>query len=296
MHAFIKSAREIAEDGKFDSFAGVMTNAELNEFFHDDRVAAGEILSMSTSVSASPSLTGSGRSCCSGWRGSPPPWATRCWPLTIGWQVYELTDSAFDLGLVGLIQFVPAVVLTLLIGHAADRYDRRLIVRIAQGVYALAAVMITVALLAGVLDPRPAVRRGVPDRLRARLRIADRAFAGAGAGAGADDRARGGGLDLRQPGRGDLRPGAGRADLYGEPDAGQRHLPGVFQRAPSRSSPSSAPKARPPTASRRPSPRCSPASNISARGAGCSASSRSICSWCCSAAPPRCCRSTPAIF
>ncbi|MGB2656648.1 MAG: MFS transporter, partial [Pseudolabrys sp.] len=54
--------------------------------------------------------------------------------LTIGWQVYEITNSAFDLGLVGLIQFVPAVVLTLLIGHAADRYDRRLIVRAAQSV------------------------------------------------------------------------------------------------------------------------------------------------------------------
>lgn len=36
MHAFIKSAREIAETGKFDSFAGVMSNAELNAFFHDD--------------------------------------------------------------------------------------------------------------------------------------------------------------------------------------------------------------------------------------------------------------------
>ena len=71
--------------------------------------------------------------------------------VAIGWQVYELTDSAFDLGLVGLIQFVPAVVLTLLIGHAADRYDRRLIVRTAQSVYALAAVMITVALLAEAL-------------------------------------------------------------------------------------------------------------------------------------------------
>jgi MFS family permease len=72
--------------------------------------------------------------------------------LAIGWQVYELTNSAFDLGLVGLIQFVPAVVLTLLIGHAADRYDRRLIVRVAQSVYALAAVMITAALLAGALS------------------------------------------------------------------------------------------------------------------------------------------------
>src|SRR5262249_56623347 len=54
--------------------------------------------------------------------------------------------------LVGLIQFVPAVVLTLLIGHAADRYDRRLIVRAAHCVYALAALMITAALLAGVLS------------------------------------------------------------------------------------------------------------------------------------------------
>jgi len=71
--------------------------------------------------------------------------------LTIGWQIYEITNSAFDLGLVGLIQFIPAVVLTLLIGHAADRYDRRLIVCVAQGVYLLAVVMITLALLKGTL-------------------------------------------------------------------------------------------------------------------------------------------------
>jgi len=71
--------------------------------------------------------------------------------LTIGWQIYEITNSAFDLGLIGLIQFFPAVVLTLLIGHAADRYDRRLIIRLAQGVHVVAAVMISVALLAGVL-------------------------------------------------------------------------------------------------------------------------------------------------
>ena len=36
MHAFIQSARQIAQDGKFDSFAGIVTNAELNKFFHDD--------------------------------------------------------------------------------------------------------------------------------------------------------------------------------------------------------------------------------------------------------------------
>ena len=75
--------------------------------------------------------------------------------LVIGWQIYQLTNSAFDLGLVGLIQFVPAVILTLLIGHAADRYDRRLIIRIAQGVYALVALVITVGAASGVLQPRP---------------------------------------------------------------------------------------------------------------------------------------------
>ena len=36
MHAFIQSARQIAQEGKFDSFGGVVPNAELNKFFHDD--------------------------------------------------------------------------------------------------------------------------------------------------------------------------------------------------------------------------------------------------------------------
>jgi len=72
--------------------------------------------------------------------------------LLIAWQLYELTNSAFDLGLVGLIQFVPAVILTLLIGHAADRYDRRSIIRAAQTVYALAAFALTAALIAGALN------------------------------------------------------------------------------------------------------------------------------------------------
>jgi len=36
MHAFLQSARQIAQEGKFDSFGGVVPNAELNKFFHDD--------------------------------------------------------------------------------------------------------------------------------------------------------------------------------------------------------------------------------------------------------------------
>ena len=62
--------------------------------------------------------------------------------VVIGWRVYDLTSSALDLGLVGLIQFVPAVLFTLLIGHVADRYDRRSIVRLAQATFALAALIV----------------------------------------------------------------------------------------------------------------------------------------------------------
>ncbi len=52
--------------------------------------------------------------------------------VAVGWQIYELTGSAFDLGLVGLVQFFPVVVLGLLIGHIADRYDRRVVVGTCQ--------------------------------------------------------------------------------------------------------------------------------------------------------------------
>jgi 2-methylisocitrate lyase-like PEP mutase family enzyme len=37
MHAFIKTATQIANDGSFDGFTGLMTNAELNKFFSEDR-------------------------------------------------------------------------------------------------------------------------------------------------------------------------------------------------------------------------------------------------------------------
>ena len=72
--------------------------------------------------------------------------------LVISWKLYQLTNSALDLGLVGLIQFVPAVVLTLLVGHVADRYDRRLIIRAAQTTYALAAALVTVSLITGIVS------------------------------------------------------------------------------------------------------------------------------------------------
>jgi MFS family permease len=48
--------------------------------------------------------------------------------VAVGWQVYQLTGSLFDLGLIGLAQFAPFLVLILWAGHVADRYDRRRII------------------------------------------------------------------------------------------------------------------------------------------------------------------------
>jgi MFS family permease len=45
--------------------------------------------------------------------------------VAVGWQVYEITKRPLDLGLVGLAQFLPGLVLFLFAGHAADRFDRR---------------------------------------------------------------------------------------------------------------------------------------------------------------------------
>jgi MFS family permease len=48
--------------------------------------------------------------------------------LAVGWQMYELTGSAWDLGLIGLFQFAPVLLLALVAGEAADRYSRPLII------------------------------------------------------------------------------------------------------------------------------------------------------------------------
>jgi MFS family permease len=62
--------------------------------------------------------------------------------VAVGWQVYALTGSAYDLGLVGLAQFVPMALLTFAAGHAADRYERKLVLQACQVVEALVAVVL----------------------------------------------------------------------------------------------------------------------------------------------------------
>jgi MFS family permease len=65
--------------------------------------------------------------------------------LAVGWEVYSRTKNPTLLGLMGLVQFIPVVLLSLLAGHVADRYSRKGLLLGAQGLMgsgycALAAV------------------------------------------------------------------------------------------------------------------------------------------------------------
>lgn len=73
--------------------------------------------------------------------------------VAIGWQVYQMTGSLFDLGLIGLAQFAPFLLLILPAGHIADRYNRRNIIAwclTAQLACALALLAFTMTSLAVV--------------------------------------------------------------------------------------------------------------------------------------------------
>lgn len=59
--------------------------------------------------------------------------------VAIGWQVYHMTGNLFDLGLVGLAQFMPFFILILFAGHTADRHNRRTIILFCIGMQILCA-------------------------------------------------------------------------------------------------------------------------------------------------------------
>ncbi len=71
--------------------------------------------------------------------------------VAVGWQIYDLTGSALDLGLVGFVQFLPFVLLAVVVGPTIDRYDRRAILRICQIVKALAALTLAAGTIGGWL-------------------------------------------------------------------------------------------------------------------------------------------------
>ncbi len=89
----------------------------------------------------------------------------------VGWQVYDLTRNPFDLGLVGLIQFAPALLLVLVTGTISDRYNRRVVIFVCQIVEAA----VTATLL--ILTATGSVTIGAIFALLVRFGIA-RAFLG----------------------------------------------------------------------------------------------------------------------
>lgn len=60
--------------------------------------------------------------------------------VAVSWQVYELTNNPWDLGLIGLSQFLPALCLVLVTGLVADRFNRRLILATCLGLEFIAAL------------------------------------------------------------------------------------------------------------------------------------------------------------
>ena len=72
--------------------------------------------------------------------------------VAIGWQLYELTGNPLDLGLVGLVQFIPGILLVLVIGQVTDRYDRRFILSTCQAVEAVMAAVLLMAAVSGAIS------------------------------------------------------------------------------------------------------------------------------------------------
>src|SRR5687768_17938680 len=79
--------------------------------------------------------------------------------IVIGWQVYDIArqtmdvgDAAFQLGLIGLFQFLPLFVLTPVSGWAADRFDRRHITRAVLLLELLCALMLFAATWRGLIN------------------------------------------------------------------------------------------------------------------------------------------------
>jgi MFS family permease len=62
--------------------------------------------------------------------------------VAVGWQVYEITKRPLDLGLTGLVQFLPGVFLFLLAGHTVDRFDRRKVLTYCYAGYGLSSALL----------------------------------------------------------------------------------------------------------------------------------------------------------
>src|SRR5664279_796212 len=75
--------------------------------------------------------------------------ATEMQSVAVGWQVYEITKRPLDLGYVGLAQFWPTIVLFLVAGHTADRFNRRNIVTVCYVGLGLASTALFLLTISG---------------------------------------------------------------------------------------------------------------------------------------------------
>jgi MFS family permease len=75
--------------------------------------------------------------------------------VAVGWQIYEITKRPLDLGLVGLAQFLPGVLLFLVSGHAADRLDRRKLLITCYVGFGVCSSLLLLTVLAGMRTVSP---------------------------------------------------------------------------------------------------------------------------------------------
>src|SRR5579872_4425230 len=75
--------------------------------------------------------------------------------VAVGWQIYEITKRPLDLGLVGLAQFLPGVLLFLVSGHAADRLDRRRLLITCYAGFAICSSLLLATVLTGMISIYP---------------------------------------------------------------------------------------------------------------------------------------------
>ncbi len=94
-------------------------------------------------------------SCASGYRRFLATFATQIVSVAVGWQIYDLTRDPFDLGLVGIIQFLPSLLLVLVTGAIADRFGRRLIMGLSALLEAACAAAILLLTWHGLTSPLP---------------------------------------------------------------------------------------------------------------------------------------------
>lgn len=73
--------------------------------------------------------------------------------MALGWHLYKLTHSPLSLGYLGLVLFLPQVLLVLLVGQVADRYNRRKIILITQFLEASISLALGISVLADVQSP-----------------------------------------------------------------------------------------------------------------------------------------------